>query len=343
MSLQTLSLLKEWFPLRDDCSWVLGTVVATRGPVYRKAGAIMLFGGDGQQLGLLSGGCLEADIALNARKVEHRQQAMTLTYDGSDEDDIAYQLGIGCGGSIDLLLQPVTSDNAYLHLPSVHEALQERRTVTLCHSLPGSTGGSDAYLLGAAVDYPAGLQALNELSHPQLAELDGQQWFINPLRPPPKLLVVGGGIDARPVVEMAATLGWHVIVCDPRPANARAEHFPGAAHIGKCQPDTLLHSGQLADLDAAILMSHKLSLDAAALAVLQHTQARYIALLGPKERRDRVLDIAQLSVADLPAPLAGPAGLQLGGDLPEGIALSILAECHAKLHGQRAESISGVL
>lgn len=345
MSLQVLELLSRWHPQRDEGEWVLGTVVDTRGPVYRKTGALMLFGDRGQQLGLLSGGCLEADIALNARKVAMTGDSRVVTYDGSDEDDVAYQLGIGCGGSIDILLQVINASNAYHGLDRIYEALSSRQSTVLCQPLPSDKNLQQSIVVN--VDDTALesnlFSAFSSCTTAGLREIDGGHWFVNPIRPAPALFIAGGGVDVQPLALLAATMGWHVTVWDPRPANGRPEHFPSVDCLLNCDVADLGKAVDLSKIDAAIVMSHKLSLDASALVQLLPHQPRYLALLGPQSRRERVLEMAGLLENDLPLPLSGPAGLYLGGDLPESVALSILAECHAVLHNATAHSLSDVL
>jgi xanthine dehydrogenase accessory factor len=301
----------------------------------------MLFGGAGEQLGLLSGGCLEAEIALAARKVVASGRANILTYDGSDEDDIAFQLGIGCGGTIDVLLQHLTPQNEYLGLEIVLECLKERQQVAQFLPLPAAANRSHGFARANGDSPEDSFTEYVVSKAARIVAVDGGEWFVNPLSPAPSLLVVGGGIDAQPVVKIARTLGWHIVLTDPRPANARPEHFPDADQLLNLAPGDL-PAELLNSVDAVIVMSHKISLDAEALAVLAGTHTKYLALLGPAERRQQVMDMAGLSDNDLPVALSGPAGLHLGGDLPEGIALSILSECHACLHGTSAHSLSGL-
>ncbi len=334
-----LDLLARWYPQRDDGDWVLGTVIDTRGPVYRKAGALMLFGDKGQQLGLLSGGCLEADIAINARKVATGTGSRVITYDGSDEDDIAYQLGIGCGGSIDILLRVANSANEYCGLATLFSLLGERRAALFCQAISATDDSPPTVVIANGSVPPDGFPAA-AVKSPQKYHLAGQDWFLNPIRPAPALFIAGGGVDAEPLAQLSSTLGWHVTVWDPRPANARAEHFPSADRLLSCDVTAL---ADLAEIDVMVIMSHKLSLDAAVLARMVHHSPRYLALLGPVSRRIRVLEMAGIVENDLRVPLAGPAGLYLGGDLPESVALSILAECHAALYDTSAHSLSAVL
>ena len=107
MSNQLSDLLEIWGQRRDETDWVLGTVYRSEGSAYRKAGAMMLLNGFGEQFGLLSGGCLEADILRQARRAIQHGQVVMLDYDSSDEDDWSCQLGIGCGGRVFIMLQPL--------------------------------------------------------------------------------------------------------------------------------------------------------------------------------------------------------------------------------------------
>nr|WP_067298703.1 XdhC/CoxI family protein [Marinobacterium profundum] len=327
-------LLQQWYPQRDSADWVLGTVYQTEGPCYRKPGATMLFNSLGQQFGLLSGGCLESDIHRHARQVMHSHKAMTLCYDGSDEDDLSYQLGIGCGGTVHILLQPIQAQQQYLQLDTLHQALANRTGGYLYQRIPDAAGQTESRFI--ATD--ASSETMTPAS--RLIMEAEQQWLVTRIRPAPHLLIAGGGLDARPLVAMAHQLGWHTSLWDPRPANGRREHFPTANRIIQTSVDGLADYARTEKVDAAVLMTHNIGLDAAALAALNSTPLHYCALLGPHHRRDQVLQAANLNEAQLATPVAGPAGLDIGAELPESIALAILAECHARLHQRSARSLS---
>ncbi len=327
-------LLQQWYPERDSADWVLGTVYRTEGPCYRKPGATMLFNSLGQQFGLLSGGCLESDIHRHARQVMHSHTAMTLCYDGSDEDDLSYQLGIGCGGTVHILLQPILAQQHYLQLDALYQALEKRAGGYLYQRIPDTAGQVESRFIAAKV------HGDNMAPVSRLVMEAGQQWLATRIRPAPHLLIAGGGLDARPLVAMAHQLGWHTSLWDPRPANARREHFPAADRIIQTPVDGLTDYARTERVDAAVLMTHNIGLDAAALGALNNTPLRYCALLGPRHRRAQVLQAAGLSEARLTTPVAGPAGLDIGAELPESIALAILAECHAQLHQRSARSLS---
>ncbi|MEI8594198.1 XdhC family protein [Photobacterium sp. Hal280] len=334
MSHHLLSLLTQWRDLKDVANWVLGTVYQTEGPAYRKSGAMMLFSDAGHQLGMLSGGCLESDIHLHARKAIVSQRAVTLTYDGSDEDDVAFQLGIGCGGTVHILLQPLAASNQYLGLLQIVDALQ-------CHR--------KGYYFQKISNKDIAARFMAEPVHgdhhslrAQLLEQDDGLWLCTPVEAPLHLLIVGGGIDARPVAQLAYHLGWRVSLWDPRPANGRREYFPHLAQRLSGKACKLSDYCLTHHVSAAVLMSHNATLDAEALAALAGVELKYMALLGPVNRRECVIELSGIDTGKLPVPLSGPAGLDLGAELPETIALSILAECQAAITRTTARSLSGI-
>ena len=328
-------LLKQWEPYKDQGDWVLGTVYKTEGPSYRKAGAMMLFSSMGRQFGLLSGGCLESDIQQHAKRVMHSGQALTLCYDGSDEDDLSFQLGIGCGGTVHILLQPVTPANEFLQLHKVLSSLNQRQSGIYYQQIPDNSLEGENRFDVLQTNEPHTLNgSATIITH------DSKSWLATTIRPQPHLLIAGGGIDAQPLVNLAHELGWHISLWDPRPANARREFFLQADAIIRGRAEDLQPYILEYNVDAAILMSHNLALDAAALRATRKTPLSYLALLGPNSRLQKVMQMAELSEADFNIPIAGPAGLDIGAELPEAIALSILAECHARLTNSAAKPLS---
>lgn len=326
MANQLSALLEQWYPQREQCEWVLGTVYKTEGPCYRKAGAMMLFNSFGQQFGLLSGGCLESDIQTHARKVMQTGNSMTLCYDGSDEDDLSFQLGIGCGGRVHIMLSPVSEANDYQQLEQLYTALKNRTTVIYAQRIPeGNENTTSARIQTLQKSDPIQRQT-------SISNRSGHCWLESVIKPDPHILIVGGGVDARPVSAMAKQLGWQVSVWDPRPANARREYFMEADEILRDEVGNLPAYVQEKSVDMAVVMSHNIALDAAAIKALNGSGLSFMALLGPFSRKVKVLEQAQLSENELLQPVTGPAGLDIGGELPESIALSILSECHLMLN-----------
>ncbi len=320
MSNQLSNLLRFWYTHRDNTLWVLGTVYKTVGSAYRKAGSYMLINGDGQQFGLLSGGCLEADIVLNSRKVMQFKKTSMLVYDSSDRDDITFQFGLGCGGKIYIMLQLITKEND-LDLSNVFKVLQSRNTGSYYQKI----GGDESYIKH---------EHHNQEKLSQIELINGEEWLITKILPEPHLLIFGGGVDAMPIITIAKELGWMVTLVDPRVANARREKFKIVDYIlKKIDEDLILHSKKLR-VDAAIIMSHSIDIDAEALLKIQNLDLKYVGLLGPYRRFTDVLKKAGLAKGSLKTTVSSPAGIDIGGQLPESIALSILSECHGMLHGK---------
>jgi xanthine dehydrogenase accessory factor len=326
-------LLSHWSENRDTHLWVLATIIQTDGSSYRKAGAMMLINDMGQYFGLLSGGCLESDIMRQARRCWDNHQNRIIEYDMREEEDLAWQLGIGCGGMVRILLQPVHADNDYLKLDELNCCLEQRQKAEYHQQI------DENFPLNKVIPINDKSQQLT--SREQLNE--SVDMFVQLLSPAPLLAVFGAGIDAKPVVSIAAELGWQVLLIDPRVGYAKAEFFTKASQIIRQSIDELYDTTWLNQIDAALVLTHNIKLDAAALKLVQNSSAKYVGLLGPTHRTDRVLDIAKLTRNDLTKPLANPVGLRLGGELPESIALSMLAEVHAVLEQADGLSISGVL
>ena len=326
-------LLNHWTKDRDKHLWVLATIIQTDGSSYRKAGAMMLINDLGQYFGLLSGGCLESDIMRQARRCWDNQQNRIIEYDMREEEDLAWQLGIGCGGMVKILLQPVDAHNDYLGLDELNSYLDQRLKVEYSQQIHQEK----------PVNRVQPINKNQPLSVATLTKQQGQQSFVQQLNPAPLVAVFGGGVDAKPVVAMAAELGWQVLLIDPRVGYAKAAVFHQTTQIIRQPLDELYEANWLQQIDAAFILTHNIKLDAMALKLIQSSSAKYVGLLGPIHRTDRVLDFAELNRHQLAKPLANPVGLRLGGELPESIALSMLAEAHAVLGNADALSISGLL
>jgi xanthine dehydrogenase accessory factor len=332
-------LLARWLPLKDAANWVLGAVINTRGSVYRKTGALMLLSDAGHQFGLLSGGCIESDLLLQARKVIALGKSRRIVYDATDEDNIAWRLGIGCGGAAEILLHPCNTANNYLQLMEVFRCLQQHNACEFSIALDCAS----ARVNSSVRDFTQRQCGYLQPVHAQ--QFSGQQsaaqtltTLINPL---PHLLVLGNGVDMIPLCQLALTQGWQVSLADARLTPQKRENFP--ADISAFSTSVVdLSADFLAQVDAIVIAHHNMQLDAAAIAHLQTCKLMnpYIGLLGPAQRKKDVLALVGLTEEQLCYPVAGPMGLALGGDLPESIALSVLAECHARLFGSSALPLS---
>ncbi|HEV2440722.1 MAG TPA: XdhC family protein [bacterium] len=336
----------------------LGTVIRVRGSTYRREGARLLIRADGGTVGSVSGGCLEGDIAEIARGVLESGRARLAQYDLTSDDDSVWGLGLGCNGAIDVLIEPVPGD-----LPArLRRAIDERRTLVLATLVAGPEGltpGARIYLaedgapegsLGdAALDAPAVAAARTQLDarRSALVTLDASggpaEVFVEVLVPPLPLLICGAGHDTLPVVRLAHELGWWVMVADSRPAYATRERFPGADEVVLSDDADVPRKVRIDRHTFVVVMTHNFLHDRTLLRALLGTPARYIGLLGPRARTDRLLaDLERDGVRiddGQRARLFGPVGVDLGAESPEEIALSILAEIFALHNGRRVASL----
>ena len=319
-------LLKQWRASKDTQKWVLATIIETDGSSYRKAGAMMMINDLGQYYGLLSGGCLESDIMLQARRCWDSGRNRIVEYDMREEEDLAWKLGIGCGGMVRILLQPVDNNNHYLQLDNLYGLLEDNQAVEYCQ----------------IIDEQLPQNSLT-IANPEHQAISKPGMFSQVLKPAPHLAVFGGGVDARPVVAIALQLGWQITLVDPRTSYARDGHFDASVSLVRHAIDSLTQSPWLQQIDMAIIMTHNIKLDAQSLALVQSSSAKYVGMLGPTHRTDRVLELMPMTREQLVKPLANPVGLLLGGELPESIALSMLSEAHAFIEQQDGQSISGIL
>jgi xanthine/CO dehydrogenase XdhC/CoxF family maturation factor len=301
---------------REGRTLVLATVVSTAGSTYTKPGHRMLIAGSGDYEGLVSGGCLEGDLAAHADDVIASGEARVVTYDLRGDEDALFGLGIGCDGLLRILLQRLSAESGYEPYASIADVLR------------GDVPARCAVVLADQGDLRTGttlISADGSFGQPDLASADV---LYMPLRPLPRLLVLGAGVDALPVVTLADLLGWRATLMDHRPAYLERPGF-AVADSRMCAPATELASRvALQTYAAAIVMSHHLATDHSYLTALARSPIPYIGLLGPVGRRDRLLRDLGVAARALESRLHGPAGLNIGADSPESIALAILAEIH---------------
>lgn len=288
---------------------VLATVVAVEGSAYRREGARMLIERDGQLTGVLSGGCLEHDLAMRAGEVLRCGAPALASYDLRAPDEVLWGLGLGCGGKVTLLLEPLAPDaEATSPLAPFEQVERERRPRDLVTRLAG--------------------------------EIVLQERLV----PSRRLLLAGAGRDAVPLARLAGELGWEVTVLDTRPTAAAAARFTELARFVAVAPRAFASTIPVDPWTAAVVLTHNYLDDLAWLAALLPTAAPYVGLLGPAARRDRLLaDLAQQGLVlaeSMHARLHAPAGLDLGGRATEQVALSIVAEIQAVMNQASAASLS---
>lgn len=353
------SLLGPLFPLfeRERAAarpLALGVLLHTAGSTYRRPGALLLIGGDGEYAGLISGGCLEGDLAQHAREVIDSGRTRIVTYDLRHPDDLVWGLGAGCEGLMRILLTRVGPHEDWeplAHLAASHTAHTPTAVGIIAESHDARVPlGTLIVPAGPTTRWPTGLpsaalaafrEARLEQALATAARSASPRWveipatgslFLLPLSLPPRVLVLGAGPDAVPLVELAARLYWKVTLVDHRPAYAASARFPSAERVMLARPESLAEVLELSQYSAAVVMSHHLPTDLQYLRVLEHSPLPYVGLLGPPARRDKLLAELGERAVPLRPRLHAPVGLDLGVRSPEAIALSIVAEMLAFLH-----------
>jgi xanthine dehydrogenase accessory factor len=327
----------------------LAVVVHTDGSTYRKPGALMLIAHDGAYAGLLSGGCLESDLHEHALQVMASGTAKVITYDTGGSDDLLWGLGVGCEGLMQILLLRVGPENGWQPLDLFVSAHQRHERVAAAVVIaspertlpPGSIVLADGQPGGQSVPLPLqdGLQALltRAVASGRPCGLGGNSEPLRvlavPVALPPRLLLLGAGPDVQPLVDFAGRMAWRITVYDHRSAYAQASRFPQAEQVLLGRPEALGETVDLSRYDAAVVMSHHLPSDLAYLRVLSSTSIPYVGLLGPARRREKLLADLGRDAAQLAERLRSPIGINIGGRAPESVALSIVAEIHARLAG----------
>jgi xanthine dehydrogenase accessory factor len=349
----------------------LATVVSVEGSSYRRPGARMLVCEGGASTGAVSAGCLESDVIEHAKRVMRAGEAALVEYDtASTSDEMAWGLGLGCNGIVRVLIEPLPPGSAYVEaLRRSCEAHADVAPVTVAtvyqHTPRESAPAAARIEIGARLflyaDGRVGHEKLSgraaevvegevrgwslggQISGARVSEVDGGgvKVFVETLLPPVPLVIFGAGHDALPVVELARQLGWQTEVVDPQARPASLSRFAAADRVTLARPEEVGARVCITPRTLTLLMSHNYSHDLSLLEFLLASPARYIGVMGPRRRTERLLSEVAAN-KETPRPegagltrLYSPAGLDIGANSPAEIALSIIAEMRAVLDGRR--------
>lgn len=334
----------------DDDACALATVINVEGSAYRRPGARMLMSFDGQSWGMISGGCLEHDVWIHARRTIESGETRTVRYDSTGEEDILFGTGLGCNGIIDVLIEPVTKEFRHRFIDAVETCQKTRQAGAISTVVEGEPNGH-AFLIDG---YWQGSETLLELMSgqpPQTDETtlisflrpDGRvRVFVQPLLPPIHLVIFGGWLDAIPLIRMAREVGFQTTLVDSRKRQSSLNLFREADSILLCSPSEAISEISFDDRTLAVVMNHGFDRDQEALSALTQVSLPFLGMLGPKRRQMKILDaMANDGIAiseEFTSTLHGPVGLDIGAKTPEEIALSIMAEILAVLNGRNAKS-----
>ena len=350
--------------VRSGKKSALAAVVHLNGSSYRRPGARMLVTEDGELTGAISGGCLEGDALHKAMLVLSQQQSKLVTYDTSDEDDATIGIQLGCAGIIQVLFEPINPNdvNNPIQLLRKAIALRQKSVLLTIYSLEDKRNEQPGTCLlmeengntTGEIPYPEFQDAImNDVRHAMDQQLSAFKnyadehlsftAFIEFLQPPISLVVIGAGNDAIPMTQIADTLGWEVRVVDGRSSHAKPERFVNACQVLVSKPEKMLDQIPVDDRTVFVAMTHNYNYDLAMLKALLQRRVKYIGMLGPRKKLDRMLEEIEeagihLDEAQLNT-IYGPVGLEIGAETPEEIALSIIAEIKAVLSGKPGGSL----
>lgn len=337
---------------RQPADIVLATIIETLGSTYQKAGARMLIAKNGELSGLLGGGCFERDLEEQALSVFETGRPKTVFYDMRSPEDAVWGLGLGCNGAVRVLLQLLRAEDDFIPLNIIADAAEadapgvlittyesDHPDFPIGHNLFLPAFAIDDKQLLAATPFPFAASARRTLLHRKPCieshAIDGHviKAFYDPVQPPSQLLLVGAGTDAVPVVQCAKALGWRVAIVDHRPGHIKKERFPQADRLLHLIPQELNDNLELDRFNAVVLMTHNIESDERYLKAIAVSRIPFIGLLGPVQRRDRLLQSLGAEATRITDRLFGPVGLDIGAETPEEIALSIMAGIHAAQNG----------
>jgi xanthine dehydrogenase accessory factor len=290
---------------------VVATVVATRSSAPRPVGSKLIIREDGSLEGSVSGGCIESDVVLAAQEVRETGEPRLVTY--GITDDMAFGVGLPCGGEIDVFVEP----------------LREQKGDVVLTVIAG--GG-----VGERLRDPDLERAALRRGRSHVMQLADRTVFADVVADPPRLFVYGAVDTAEALCAAATLLGWRTVVADARPRFATAERLPSADEVLVLWPEEALAHVAPDAATAIVVLTHDDKFDLPLVEGALRTDAFYVGWLGSlrnQERRRGLLREAGIAEDDLDR-ISGPSGLDIGADSPAETALSMLAEILAVRAGR---------
>ena len=291
----------------------LATVIETWGSAPRQPGSQLAISGEGEIMGSVSGGCVEGAVVVEALEALADGQPRLLTFGVSDET--AFNVGLACGGTIRVLVEPVGPAMPEALLAAVVAARAARRPIAYGVTPEGWT----RRLLGPD-DHPARFRA-------DRSGMEDTGEFVALFNPPLKMLIVGAVHIAQALVPMARLAGYDPVVIDPREAFASAQRFP-ETRLSHDWPDEALNAEGLDARTAVVTLTHDSKLDDPAILTALAAPVFYLGCLGSTRTHAKRLErlrAAGISDSQI-ARIHAPVGLDIGAKSPAEIAVSVLAQ-----------------
>ena len=331
----------------------LATVVHVEGSSYRRPGARMLVEDTGKITGAISGGCLEGDALKKALLAINQQQNKLVTYNTLLEDDIEFGVQLGCNGIVHILFEPIDPEQDNNPIALLEKCFLQRKdavivTLFSLKNFYGHQPGTCYFFndeqwfstikdqtLENEIMKAASTSYNQKYSTQQLCGKEEFTAFVEWMHPPISLNIIGAGNDALPLVEMASVLGWQITIIDGRQTHANKQRFLKADKIIIGSPAEAITQLAIDETTVFVLMTHNYNYDLKTLPFLLQSSTKYIGVLGPKKRLEKMLfnleEVNHHYTKNQLSVIYGPTGLDIGAEAPEEIALSVLAEIKAVL------------
>ncbi len=349
--LELLATICAW--QREGHDVALATLVAVSGSAPRDPGVAFAVCSDGRLAGSISGGCVESALFEEAQEVLRAKRARAVEYGLSDDD--AQAVGLTCGGRLRLLVEPLDAgfcarveagrDRVLALVLRLDAGGIGARMAVFADAIVGTLGNTkldDAAATevrdGSAIVEPH-LRTYGEAGEPH----GNVEVYVERIAAPPEMYVFGAIDFAAAMVRVGNLLGYHVSVCDARPAFATLQRFPHAARVIVQWPDEFLKSAPIDERTAIIALTHDEKFDIPLLAAAIRSRAGYVGAMGSRATHERRLQrlrddgVAEIELARLSAPI----GLDIGARTPEETALAIGAEIVAQRNGRPGGRLTG--
>jgi xanthine dehydrogenase accessory factor len=325
-----LKIMKE----HKHLHFAMATVIGVKGSAYRHAGAKMLFREDGQQYGTISAACLEEDLFYQAKEVLETKQCKNVSYDLRAEDDLSWGQGAGCNGVINIFVESVQWNSMWAQV----ETMLDSGRSLVCAKVIQDVRKPKYFLFDKdsreifyqEIDagtkgtlYPYIEESINspiQFSYNKVRELDNDL-ISEAVEPKDQLYVFGAGPDAEPLVDIAEKMDFLTTVIDPRSSRCYKTYFPRAHKLVVEHPKSYLKQKGLPKNSYVVVMTHNFNRDRNILHYLLEIKPKYLGLLGPRKRSERLVNLK-----GLPDWIYSPVGLNIGAEGPEEISISIISQ-----------------
>jgi xanthine dehydrogenase accessory factor len=337
----------------EGIGFAVATVVRTWSSAPRQPGSAMAVNERGEVLGSVSGGCVEGAVYAAAEEVIETEKTQRHTYGVSDGD--AFEVGLTCGGTIEVMIQPAVAltdlDEVLAAIRAGHPvatvSLGDDQLVIWPSRVAGSLG--DPGLDRAAEQVAAGMLSSGATGTVHLGEHGQQRMtevevFVQTYLTPPRMIVFGAIDFAGAVARIGGFLGYHVTVCDARPVFATRKRFPTADELVVQWPHLYLESTPVDERTVLCVLTHDPKFDVPLLEVALRTSARYIGVMGSRRTHaDRMRRLREAGVSEAAlSRLSAPIGLDLGARTPEETAVAIAGEIIARTWGGSGLPLTGL-